>query len=206
MTDASVTLYWLPLGAGGRFVRWNGRRYEALVARREHRPRAELYHSALEVHVDGERFTVEMTPVVGSTAPQQAIVRHGPVGSRWLGRSRLFRYEVRRWRDGTIPDIGEAVGGPVPVSEDPAQAQRLLHLVPQVPALTWGRDELHAGDMWNSNSITAWLLASTFEDVAIGPPAGGRAPGWRAGLAAAADLRHPRQSRTGAWPRQSKSL
>ena len=30
---AAVDLYWLPLGAGGHFVRLNGRIYEALAAR-----------------------------------------------------------------------------------------------------------------------------------------------------------------------------
>jgi hypothetical protein len=30
---AAVDLYWLPLGAGGHFVRLNGRLYEALAAR-----------------------------------------------------------------------------------------------------------------------------------------------------------------------------
>jgi len=34
---ASVMLYWLPLGAGGHSVRWNGRIFEALVARHERR-------------------------------------------------------------------------------------------------------------------------------------------------------------------------
>jgi hypothetical protein len=29
---ARVDLYWLPLGAGGRFVRLNGKAYEALAA------------------------------------------------------------------------------------------------------------------------------------------------------------------------------
>ena len=49
-------------------------------------------------------------------------------------------------------------------------------------------DVIHArparsGEMWNSNSLTAWLLARTGHDVAsITPPAGGRAPGWAAGL------------------------
>jgi hypothetical protein len=206
---AGVALYWLPLGAGGRFVGWNGRRYEALAARREHRARAELYHSALEVSVDGARFTIEMTPVVGSKAPVEAVVQHGPVGYRWLGHLRLFRYEVRRWRDGTIPDVADAVGSPLSVSRDPASARRLLELVPQVPALTWGRDESHVGEMWNSNSITAWLLARAHEDVAsIAPPAGGRAPGWRAGLIVAADhVPRPDVSEPGvpnAYPRSAR--
>ncbi len=66
---------------------------------------------------------------------------------------------------------------------------RLLELVPEVPALTWGRDELGTGDMWNSNSLTSWLLASSHECVGelnIRPPPNGRAPGWRAGLVVAA--------------------
>jgi hypothetical protein len=34
---AAVDLYWLPLGAGGRFVRANGRLYEAVAARVQRR-------------------------------------------------------------------------------------------------------------------------------------------------------------------------
>jgi len=50
----------------------------------------------------------------------------------------------------------------------------------------WGRDELDAGEMWNSNSVIAWLLArSGVETDRIRPPRGGRAPGWNAGLAVA---------------------
>jgi hypothetical protein len=41
-----ITLYWLPLGAGGHCVRLNGRLFEALVACHEHRPVRDLYHSA----------------------------------------------------------------------------------------------------------------------------------------------------------------
>jgi hypothetical protein len=40
--------------------------------------------------------------------------------------------------------------------------------------------------MWNSNSVISWLLArSGLPAEAIRPPAGGRAPGWQAGLVAA---------------------
>ena len=184
--DTAVTLYWLPLGAGGRSVRWNGRVFEALVARHEHRAAQALYHSALEVLVGPERHVIEMTPQWAGTG-DHGVVQSGPVGARWLGRSRLFRYEVRRWRDGLIPDVAEAVDSPLCVGRSPAQAQRLLDLVPQVPALTWGRDELGAGDMWNSNSVVSWLLARSGHDVdGILPPSQGRAPGWHAGLVAAA--------------------
>jgi hypothetical protein len=70
------------------------------------------------------------------------------------------------------------------------KVERLLELVPHFPTATWGRDELHAGEMWNSNSLTAWLLAARGHDVdPLRPPASGRAPGWSAGLVVAA--RHP---------------
>jgi hypothetical protein len=42
-----VDLYWLPLGAGGHFVRLNGRLYEAVAARLQRRRARDLYHSAL---------------------------------------------------------------------------------------------------------------------------------------------------------------
>lgn len=183
MQDSSVDLFWLPLGAGGRSVRWNGRLFEAAAARREHRAVEDLYHSALEVRAASVRFVIEMAPVWNIDAPDRGVVCEGPVGMRRLGRSRLFRYEVRRWRDGAIPDVVEAVASPQRVSEDEAQVAHLLELVPSVPALTWGRDELLTGDMWNSNSLISWLLARTGHDMTtIRPPGHGRAPGWKAGL------------------------
>jgi hypothetical protein len=62
----------------------------------------------------------------------------------------------------------------------------VLDLVPSVPTPVWGRDELDTGDMWNSNSVVSWLLTSAGIDPdTIAPPPGGRAPGWRAGVAVA---------------------
>jgi hypothetical protein len=182
-----IDLYWLPLGAGGHSVRWNGRIFEALVARHEHRPRKELYHSALEVQVPEGRFVIEMGPAQGARIADRGVACGGAVGSGWLGRSRFFRYEVRRWRNGAIPDVGEAVGSPLRVTDNVVQAREVLGLVPRFPTATWGRDELHAGGMWNSNSLTAWLLARSGHDMAvIQPPAHGSAPGWFAGLIVAA--------------------
>ena len=107
----------------------------------------------------------------------------GPVGLRVLGCSRYFRYEVRRWCNGVIPDVAEAVASPRRLSIDADRARRVLELVAKFPAVTWGRDELHAGEMWNSNSLISWLLARTGHDTdRIQPPAHGRAPGWSAGL------------------------
>jgi hypothetical protein len=184
---AWVDLYWLPLGAGGHVVKWNGRVYEAITARRDRRPRSELYHAALEVQHDGGRYVIEMAPVWNESAPERGVVCEGPVWSRRLGRLRAFRYEVRCWRDGRIPDVSEAVDSPRRVTDDPVRVAALHELLPLVPPLVWGRDELAVGDMWNSNSLVAWLLAGAGLDVGtIGPPEGGRAPGWRAGLALAA--------------------
>jgi hypothetical protein len=177
-----IDLYWLPLGAGGHSVRLNGRVFEAIAARLERRHRCDLYHSALDVRVPEARFVIEQAPAWSDSA-ERGVVAEGPVGARAAGRFRLFRYEVRRWRDGTIPDIAEAVESPQRLSEDPACARRLLELVPQVPTPVWGRDELGAGEMWNSNSVISWLIARSGLDFeSIQPPLGGRAPGWRAGI------------------------
>jgi hypothetical protein len=182
-----VDLYWLPLGAGGRFVRSNGRLYEWLAARVQHRDRRDLYHSALEVFLGGRRYVIEQAPAWNMRAPERGVVGEGPVGARRLGRVRLFRYEIRCWRDGVLPDRTEAIDSPRPLSRDRERARRLLELVPSFPTATWGRDEQHTGEMWNSNSLVAWLLASSGHDAAaISPPAHGRAPGWHAGLEVAA--------------------
>jgi hypothetical protein len=181
--DSSIDLYWLPLGAGGRFVRWNGRLFEAAIARREHRAVEDLYHCALEVRERGDRFVIEMGPVWNVDAADRGVVCEGPVGTRWLSRFGLFRYEVRLWRDGCIPDVAEAVDSPQRLSNDESRVAHLLEILPTVPSLTWGRDELRTGEMWNSNSLTSWLLARTGHDMTtIRLPARGRAPGWRAGL------------------------
>jgi hypothetical protein len=186
-SPASVDLYWIPLGAGagGALVRWSGRLYEAASAARRHRPRRPLFHSALEVTVDGVTSTIEMAPVWIQRGAR-GVVAEGSVGAPVLGRSRLFRYEVRCWPGGSIPDAAAAVSGPVRVSSRESGARRIIELVPSFPTCTWGRDELQAGEMWNSNSLVSWLLARAgLETDEIHPPRGGRAPGWDAGLAVA---------------------
>jgi hypothetical protein len=177
-----IDLYWLPLGAGGHSVRLNGLVFEALAARLQHRDRSDLYHSALEVYVPEGRFVIEQAPAWGENV-ERGVVAEGPVGTRAAGRFRLFRYEVRRWRDGVIPDVAEAVDSPCRLSDDPDSARRLLDLVPQVPTPVWGRDELQLGEMWNSNSLISWLIARSGLDVeTVKLPIGGRAPGWDAGV------------------------
>jgi hypothetical protein len=182
---AAVDLYWLPLGAGGHSVRLNGKVFEAIAARLEHRDRCDLYHSALEVSVPEARFVIEQAPA-GRGGDERGVVAGGAVGSRAAGRLRLFRYEIRRWRDGVIPDVAEAVESPQRLTDDLDSARRLLDLVAEAPTPVWGRDELGAGEMWNSNSVVSWLIVRAgveVEEIAL--PNGGRAPGWRAGIAVA---------------------
>jgi hypothetical protein len=186
VSAASVDLFWLPLGAGGHSVRLNGTVYEAGVALLERRPRRDLYHSALVVQLPDAKFVVEQAPAGRGPGAERGVVSTGAVGSRHIGRFRLFRYELRCWQDGVIADIAEAVESPRRASDHERVARRVIELAPSVPTPTWGRDELGAGEMWNSNSAIAWLLARAGVDVeAIPLPAGGRAPGWDAGIVAA---------------------
>ena len=183
---AAVDLYWLPLGAGGHFVRLNGCIYETLAALVQRRPACDLYHSALQVELPEGTFVIEQTPVADLSGEQRGVVAEGAVGSRWAGRFRIFRYEIRVWLGGHIPDVAEAVDSPRRLTDDEGRARRVLEAIPRVPTPVWGRDELGMGEMWNSNSVIAWTLASVGVDAeAIQPPPRGRAPGWRAGVRAA---------------------
>ena len=186
-TGVGIDLHWLPLGAGDNFVRFNGRVYERLHAFLERRPRCDLYHSALEVTVPEGRFVIENAwPIPDLEGASRGVTVEGPVGNRHLGRFRVFRYEVRRWREGTIADIDKAVESPRPLSVDEDQARHVLALAEYVPAHVWGRDQLRVGEMWNSNSVISWLLTrADLPTAEIHPPAGGRAPGWASGVIAA---------------------
>jgi hypothetical protein len=196
----AVDLYWLPLGAGGHFVRLNGRIYEAVAARIQRRAACDLYHSALQVEVPEGTYVIEQAPVHDWGGAERGVVAEGAVGARWAGRFRIFRYEIRLWHGGHIPDVAEAVDSPRRLTSDRERAQRVLDLVNQIPTPVWGRDELATGEMWNSNSVIAWVLArSGLHAEVIEPPAGGRAPGWQAGLVVA------RRHDALAPPRGSKS-
>ena len=184
--DSAIDLFWIPLGAGSPVVTASGRLYETIAARLQRRPRTDLYHAALEVHLPTAHYTVEQAPVPDSHGDARGVVAVGPVGLRAAGRLRLFRYEVRCWRDGVIPDLGAAVDSPVRVSTDPAAAARLVEVITEIPTPVWGRDEAGLGEMWNSNSVIAWTLTRSGVDArSISPPGGGRAPGWSAGCSVA---------------------
>jgi hypothetical protein len=201
---AAVDLYWLPLGAGGHFVGMNGRIYEALSAWRGERPRRDLYHSVI-VTVPAGRFVIEQAwPIPSGDREQRGVVAEGPVGTQRVRSLRFLRYEVRRWRDGVISDLDEAAESPQRLTDDVIVAERLLGLVPEVPTPVWGRDEVNAGEMWNSNSLISWLIARSGLDVdSLHPPAAGRAPGWEPAVIVARrqekrepEVRHPAAAAT----------
>jgi hypothetical protein len=138
------------------------------------------------VQVEGATFVVEQTPVPDLDGEQRGVVAVGAVGNRRAGRFRIFRYEIRVWRNGHIADIDAAVDSPRRLSQDEAQARQVLDLTPHVPTPVWGRDQLRAGEMWNSNSVIAWVITRSGMDIdSVQPPAGGRAPGWKAGVVVA---------------------
>ena len=182
----SIDLYWIPLGADATVVRVSGKIYEFIAATLQRRRRCDLYHSALIVRLPSGPVAVEMAPALNHLPTDRDVVIEGPVGLRWLGRFRAFRYEVRCWRNGAIPDANEAVAV-VRIEVDSHVAQRMLDRMTELPAVVWGRDELRTGEMWNSNSVTAWALRQGNVDTsALAPPERGRAPGWDAGLIVAA--------------------
>lgn len=182
----TVELLWIPLGAGQHVVRLSGLVFEALAAFVQRRPACGLYHSALVVTVAGGRYVIEMTPVPDRHGDQRGVVAEGAVGSAWLGKLRVFRYEIHRWNNGVIPDADQATAT-TSLQLSSAEAQRLLDLVSELPVPVWGRDDLDAGEMWNSNSVTSWILhRSGVDTTQLTPPNGGRAPGWDAGLVVAA--------------------
>ncbi len=188
---AVVSLYWIPLGAGLDVVRLtvarlSGKVFEAVSAFAQRRPPCDLYHAALEVSVPGRRFVIEMTGAPDLHGRERGVVCQGAMFAQWLGRFRLFRYEVRAWPGGRIPDAKWAVDSPVLLSTDIGKASRLLEVAAAVPVLVWGRDQLRTGEMWNSNSVVSWLLErSGIGTERVRPPRRGRAPGWAVGVAAA---------------------
>jgi hypothetical protein len=202
----TVDLFWIPLGAGGHSVRFNGIVYESATAIMQRRTRCALYHSALAIELPEGRYMVEMTPVPDRFGDARGVVAAGPVGLHVLDRFRIFRYEIRRWRDGIVPDLGYAVASPVRVTSDPSVARRVFDALPNVPTLVWGLDELRAGDMWSCNSITSWALATAGVDVACIPfPPTARAPGWDAGIVAARGRIRGETAVAGRWSRACRA-
>ena len=76
----------LAAGAGGWFLLFNGRIWEAIQAPLERRRPLALYHSALEVHLPEGRFVVEAGP--GSGHGPGIEPRHGRAAAQVAGSVR----------------------------------------------------------------------------------------------------------------------
>jgi hypothetical protein len=188
--NAGIELYWIPVAAGtARLQRASLRVWETFEAARARRPRATLFHTALKLWpTGGEALTLELAPAFkGGTRPPLA---SGPVGVRWADRWVLFRYELVLVPAPTLPDEQWAVDSPVRLTAEAATAARIIEIAPTVPGHTWGRRVTGTQEMWTSDSVVSWLLVRAGLDLSrVQPPAGGRAPGWDAGIDVASTRR-----------------
>ena len=96
----AVDLYWIPLVAGGHVVRLSGTFYEALKALVEHRPRLDLYHSALQIMLPDDRFVIECAAILN--------LRVAAAHTAVLPSALALRRIVDRLRRGLVPDPGDA--------------------------------------------------------------------------------------------------
>lgn len=183
MDEGFVDLFWLPVGAGKLSPprKWSLWLWEALDAATHRRPRKRLLHAALKLgDLDGTIYTVELMPdFLPATVPPAMT---GPVGFRGAGRWRFFRYRLSCEPVERLPDEEWAVESPTRLG-DGTLAKRILQLAPSVPAHVWGLRAKGTREMWTSDSAISWLLLQSGVSLeGIGPPAGGRAPGWSAGI------------------------
>ncbi len=136
---AGIDLYWIPLGAGGHFVRLNGKVYEAVQALVQRRARRNLYHSALVVSVSEGSYVIECAWVSSTDSDKRGVVAAGPVWNNWAGRLRPL----------SVTRCAVGWAAPSPMSRrrwrarndslaTRATARRLIELSPQVPTPAMG--------------------------------------------------------------------
>ena len=191
LAPVAVDLYWLPLGAGApsgsHLVGLAGKMYEALSAAVELTAAARPLPRRSRDSTGRRMLRHRGRPVTGRPwgEPRGRCrrPRRHPFCRRPAALSLRNPLLVQRPHRGCRRGSRES---------DPAHrrtgviARRLLELGPEAPTPVWGRDELRAGDMWNSNSVISWLLARAglpVQDVSLPPD--GRAPGWEAGIVVA---------------------
>ena len=139
-------------------MRLNGRIFEAVGRGLEQRDRVRPLPLRMVVRVPEGEFVIEQAPV-GTERELAASSPKAPVGSRWARADSdlpLRDPPLARWRD-----PGRRRGGRQPAAADrgfPLRAGRARSCA-NVPMPVWGRDELGTGEMWNSNSVVAWLIA-----------------------------------------------
>lgn len=134
MNDPHALLWWLPVGAGGHIVIHTSHWWELWDAARTKRAPQPLFHAALEVFTTQTRHVIEMAPAWGQADAARQVVATGPVGVRPLGRWALFRYEVRCWDGGDIPDRGYAVDKPVRIPLAAGDAESMVARIAAVSA------------------------------------------------------------------------
>lgn len=88
----------------------------------------------------------------------QLSAAHWPIVTNGKASVKVFRPFRAHQPSPTAVRLGicNAIGVSVHMTQlrRPADgAQRLLDLVPTVPAMIWGHDEMRVGEMWNSNSV-----------------------------------------------------
>ena len=178
-------LHWIPVGAGTRFQRRSLLLYEWVAARLSHRRALTLVHAGVTGALGGQPFTLELMPAPGGPNLRGEVT--GPVGAKWAGRLRLFRYQVCLLEKAELPDQRWAVSPPLLLTDDSATVTKIQEFSRRVPAYTWGRRRRGHPEMWTSDSALSWILAMAgVEDQSIAPPPESRAPGWYAGIAEAA--------------------
>ena len=199
---AAVELYWLPLGAGGHSVQVQRPRLRG--------PGRGARPAALDL-ISTTRHYASVSPREGSSSNRRLF----PIG---VAANVASSSRGRSAADGLgdfacfVTRSGSGLAARFPTSRRPLTARetterrrdtgrRVLARAEEVPPLTWGRDEMRTGEMWNSNAVIAWVLSRSGIDAAqVMPPRGGRAPGWNAGLAVAQRSDSDRQHRGRAAP------
>jgi hypothetical protein len=205
--EASVELYWLPLGAGGWFVRLNGRIYEAIHAFLERRRPLDLYHSALQVRLPEGRFVIENSWPVPDAEP--AARGGGRPRPRWEPPAgALARVPLRGPSLAGRHHCGRRGGGGKSAAPERRPTGGASPPRPRWRAAQPGVGPRRARNGRDVELELGYFMAARPRGLptdTICPPAGGRAPGWAAGLVTA--LREPSDERagqsSGAAPRPS---
>ena len=165
-------------------MRFNGHLCAPRKTCLERRRPCEVRHSALQIQVPEGRFVVAQTPVPRLSVERRGVVAEGAVGASWAGRFRIFRYEIRLWRNGHIPDVAEAVDSPQRLNSDETLCVARARPGVEVPTPVWGRMGCDR-EMWNWKAITASTSTAAGSRLVDTASRGGPPPGSRAGVTAA---------------------
>ena len=128
---------------------------------------------------------IEQTPVRDLSGEQRGVVAEGAVGARWAGRFRIFRYEIRVWRGGHIPDVAEAVDSPRRLTSEASRPARARSRSRGADPGLGSRRVRHGRDVELELRDRVGDRAQRHRRRVDPAAAGGRAPGWQAGVVVA---------------------